>query len=308
MLLFSADFTQELTSSIVNSSRELVICSAFIKERAIADLLRNISSDVSVTIVARWAKQDLALGASDLEVYSWCRDNGYRFGININLHAKLYLVDRSLIFLGSANLTHRGLSISGVGNVEIGTRLDPSATDVEKFRSFINNEVFWVDDQMFEKLESEVTVIQDSIRESIDFEWSSDINEMLKRKISHLWVSELLFTSPETLRRPNFESPEVVHDFELLNLTIDNFDEDCLKRGFLNSRVYRWLRDNVGTGNDVRFGWLTKQLHGAVLDNVTPYRREVKEFTKILFDWFKFMPEVFEVNKFNVSESVRIKH
>jgi len=307
MLLFSADFTEELTSAIKSSSDELIICSAFVKEKAINHLLKNIPSHVSVTIVARWAKQDLTLGASDLEVYKWCQNNGYRFGINSNLHAKLYLVDQSLIFLGSANLTHRGLSISGVGNVEIGTRLDPSATDIEKFKSFIDNEVVWIDDDMFKQLEAEVTASGQQNNESRDLGWSSAINEILKRKISHLWVSELLFTAPKNLQRPNFESSETVHDFELLNLTIDNFNEDSLKKGFLGTQLYRWVRDTIGVDNEVRFGWLTKQLHNALLDDATPYRSEVKEYVVTLFDWFKFIPETFQVTKLNASETVRIK-
>ena len=307
MLLFSADFTEELISAIKGVSSELVICSAFVKATAISHLLKNIPSNVSVTIVARWAKQDLTLGASDLEVYKWCKNNGYRFGVNSNLHAKLYLVDQNFIFLGSANLTHRGLGISGVGNVEIGTRLDPSATDIEKFKSFINKEVVWIDDDIFKQLEAEVTASKQKHNESQNLSWSSTIDEILKRKISHLWVSELLFTAPKDLQRPNFESLEIVHDFELLNLAIDDFGEESLKQGFLGSRFYRWTRDIIGINNEVRFGWLTKQLHNALLDDPSPYRSEIKEFIVTLFDWFKFIPETFEIKKFNVSETVRIK-
>ena len=307
MLLFSEDFTKELTLCIANTTSELVICSAFVKEKAITHLLKNISSDVAVTIVARWAKQDLTFGASDLGVYTWCQSNGYRFGVNSSLHAKLYLVDQSLIFLGSANLTHRGLSISGKGNVEIGTRIHPSAIDIEKFKSFVNNEVVWVDDDIFNRLEAEVNLSKDINKESKNLYWSKDINEIFKRKVSHLWVSELLFTSPKRLQNPNFESPEIVHDFELLNLTIDNFDKDSLNEAFLETRMYRWLRDTIGVDNEVRFGWLTKQLHSALLDDSTPYRSDVKEFIVTIFEWFKFMPEVFEVKKYNVSETVRLK-
>lgn len=307
MLLFSSDFTKELVSSIATASSELVICSAFVKDKALKALLKDISEDVSVTVVARWAKQDLTFGASDLGVYTWCQNNGYRFGVNSSLHAKLYLVDRSLIFLGSANLTHRGLSISGKGNVEIGTRIDPSATDIQKFKSFVDNEVVWVDDDIFNRIEAEVTLGKEINKESKNIEWSAEINEMFKRKVSHLWVSELLFSSPNILQKPNFESPEIVHDFELLNLTIDNFTEDSLKQAFLETRMYRWLRDTIGVDNEVRFGWLTKQLHSALLDDSTPYRSDVKEFIATIFEWFRFMPEEFEVRRFRVSEIVRIK-
>ncbi len=307
MLLFSSDFSKELASAISDSKQEIFICSAFIKEKAIRALLKNIPDHVSLTVVARWAKHDLLFGASDLEVYRWCEDNGYRFGVNSNLHAKLYLVDESFIFVGSANVTYKGLSFAGLGNIEIGTRLDPSVTDIEKFKSFIDNEVIWIGGDLFKVLQEEVIADSRSVGQKRALLWSANIKEMLDRKIAHLWTSELVFNSPSSLQSPNFESSEIVHDFELLDLTIDNFDQGCLKQGFLKTRLYHWLRDTIGVENEVRFGWVTNQLHSALLDEVTPYRSEVKEFTKILFDWFRFMPEVFEVKRFNVSESVLIK-
>ena len=307
MLLFSSDFTNDLLGAIENASNELVICSAFVKTQAIQHLLRDLSKDVRVTIVARWAKQDIVFGASDLEVYQWCQSKGYRFGINSKLHAKLYSIDQSLIFLGSANLTHRGLSIAGTGNVEIGTCIDPTDTDMEKFRSFINDEVVWVDDDLYQLLSSEIDTSQDVGSDVSGDVWSADVTAMLRKRTLHLWVSDLLFTSPKSLLSPNFESAEIVHDFELLNLNIDNFDVDALKLGFMQTRLFQWLRDTAGINNTVRFGWLTNELHNALLDDATPYRSEIKEFVVIIFDWFKFMPEIFEVTRFNVSETVSIK-
>mgnify|MGYP001441819912 FL=1 len=137
--------------------------------------------------------------------------------------------------------------------------------------------------------------------------WSADVTAMLRKSTLHLWVSDLLFTSPKSLLSPNFESAEIVHDFELLNLNIDNFDANALKLGFMQTRLFQWLRDTAGINNTVRFGWLTNELHNALLDDATPYRSEIKEFVVIIFDWFKFMPEIFEVTRFNVSETVSIK-
>jgi hypothetical protein len=307
MLLFSTDFSNELIQAVEDTSSELVICSAFIKTNAIKHLLRNLSVHVNVTIIARWAKQDLVFGASDLEVYEWCKSKGYRFGVNSNLHAKLYSIDRKLIFLGSANLTHRGLSISGSGNLEIGTCLDPSYADMIKFDTFIDDEVVWIDELLYEKLCREVSHIEDSRFDTYENAWSAEIAGLLSKDISHLWVTDLFFASPEKLWHPNFNSEETVHDFELLRLDIDDLSTEALKDGFMQTRVYQWFRSTVGVGNEVRFGWLSAQLHNALLDDATPYRREIKLFVVIMFDWFKFMPELFEVKKYNVSETVRLK-
>ena len=45
MLLFSEDFSKELILGIAGASSELVICSAFVKDKAIKALLKNISED-----------------------------------------------------------------------------------------------------------------------------------------------------------------------------------------------------------------------------------------------------------------------
>lgn len=306
MLLFSANFTDELVKAIGIASNELIICSAFVKTKALEHLLKDVDENVAVTIVSRWAKQDLVFGVSDLDVYQWCVSKGYRFGVNNKLHAKLYSIDKCIMFLGSANLTGRGLSIYGAGNVEVGTCIDPSATDMAKFNLFIDNDVVWLDQELFHTLSTEVLASKAENIALID-DWSAAINEQLYNKTSHLWVSELVFTSPRSLLFPDFESAEIVHDFDLLNLDIDNFDADTLRRGFLNSRLYQWVRDTVGVDNEVRFGWLTNQLHNALCDDVKSDRSEIKEFVITVFDWFKFIPDVFEVNKFNVSETVRIK-
>lgn len=307
MLLFSSDFTDELKQAIDNSTDKLVICSAFIKSNAIKNLLENISNQVSVSIIVRWAKHDLVFGASDLEVFNWCDSKGYRFGVNTELHAKLYAIDSQTIFLGSANLTLRGLSISGAGNVEIGTCLEPEVADLVKLSEFIEQEVEWLDQSLYEAMASEVEVSKKSSTKEDKQNWSEGIKGRLQKDVKYLWLHDLLFTSPAELIRLDFDDEQAVHDFELLKLDLSSLDTDALKAGFIQSRLFLWIKCCVGYNNEVRFGWLTNELHNALLDDTTPYRREVKDFIVTLFDWFKFMPELFEVKKYNHSETVILK-
>lgn len=307
MLLFSTDFTKELTGAICKASNELIICSAFIKENAIKHLLKNISNDVSVSIIARWAKHDLIMGASDLEVYNWCQSHGFRFGINSNLHAKLYMIDQNFIFMGSANLTHRGLSISGAGNVEIGTRIVPEDTDLEKLTKFLNAEVEWVDEELFSLISCEISEFKPEKNVSVLQSWSEKILTRLNKDIEYLWVHDLLKKGPNEIQKLDFDDMNAVSDFELLDLDLNDMSADAIKQAFISTRLYSWIRSKVGFNNEVRFGWLTQELHNALLDDVTPYRREVKDFIVVLFQWFKFMPEKFEVKKYNHTETVTLK-
>ena len=57
-------------------------------------------------------------GASDLRVYEVCLRRGWPLYVSDDLHAKLYSVDLSSAFVGSANVTRRGLGLAEVRNDE----------------------------------------------------------------------------------------------------------------------------------------------------------------------------------------------
>lgn len=307
MLFFSEDFTELFLDAINNACNEVIICAAFIKKKAICHLLDEIPSGVKVTVISRWSKNDLICGASDLEVYDFCKSRGYRFGINTKLHAKLYSIDSKEIFLGSANVTHRGLSISGVGNVEIGTRIVPEQTDLEKLTKFLNTEVEWVDEELFGLISCEISEVKQEKNASVSHSWSEKILTRLDKDIEYLWVHDLLKKGPNEIQKLDFDDMNAVSDFELLTLDLNDMSADAIKQAFISTRLYSWIRSKVGFNNEVRFGWLTKELHNALLDDVTPYRREVKDFIAVIFQWFKFMPEKFEVKKYNHTETVTLK-
>lgn len=307
MLLISHDFSRELFKSLNESSVNVIICSAFIKKAALLHFFKEIPTKTNVSVISRWLKNDLVMGASDLEVYDLCKSRGYRFGINTKLHAKLYSIDSKKIFLGSANVTHRGLSISGAGNVEIGTRIVPEDTDLEKLTKFLNTEVEWVDEELFSLISCEISEFKPEKIASVSQSWSEKILTRLEKDVEYLWVQDLLKSGPNEIQKLDFDDVNAVSDFELLDLDLNDMSAEAIKQAFISTRLYSWIRSKVGFNNEVRFGWLTQELHNALLDDVTPYRREVKDFIVVLFQWFKFMPEKFDVKKYNHTETVTLK-
>ena len=57
----------------------------------------------------------------------------------------------------------------------------------------------------------------------------------------------------------------------------------------------------------MNFGAFSAALHNALLDDPTPYRKRVKEFVAILFAWFEFLNDDFELTKHNVTTSVKLR-
>ena len=112
---------------------------------------------------------------------------------------------------------------------------------------------------------------------------------------------------PENIIKNDLDDQNTVNDLELLNLDTDDISTEKIKQSFVKTRLYYWLVSRIGYDNEVSFGWLTNELHNALLDDIKPYRRDVKDYIVSLFKWFNFMPDIFEIRKYNHSETVIIK-
>lgn len=86
-----------------------------------ADVLEGVLSkrgDRPTVVLTSWRPDHVWAGASDLRVYDVCLRHGWPLYVSDDLHAKLYSVDLSSAFVGSANVTRRGLGLAEVRNDE----------------------------------------------------------------------------------------------------------------------------------------------------------------------------------------------
>lgn len=297
------DYTEKLEALLKKADDEVVIFSAYIKSKAFRHLTRFISPDVSVSVISRWQKHDIAFGASDLEVYELCEDRGWRFGISPNLHGKLFLLDKSTILLGSANLTSNGLSLYGAGNIEFGVQVPANEIDVTKLDGLLA-EVTWVDKHLYNKLNQELA--GDRKPKVID-EWSEELKQELEKPIERLWISELSFSTPNKLLSCDLNDEYVSHDFDLFGFDVDSFDRANMIRQFKKSRLYAWLISQLKKNMNMNFGAFSSALHSALLDDPAPYRKKVKGFVANIFEWFAFLDEDFEITQYNRTSSAKLR-
>ena len=104
----------------MSSTRELLIVSPYIKAKAMQRVFELASSACQITVYTQWSPYDIAVGASDLDVYDLItgRNSGEMF-LCPKLHAKYYRADDRFWF-GSANLTLSGLDLGdSYPNLEI---------------------------------------------------------------------------------------------------------------------------------------------------------------------------------------------
>lgn len=305
MLLVSSNFSSRLSESINGCRSELLLNSAFIKLDALRSLSKSIGSGVEVSVVARWKKQDVLVGASDLEVYEYCRDQGWKFGIDKNFHGKLYIIDQTEIFLGSANLTGRGLGFGPSPNYEFGTVFPAAVADMKKVDSFLEDEVTWLNDELYDAMCADVTKSKKLEEPFFNSPWSDEVELLINTPVNYLWVNDLPFVTPAELLRLDLNCESAQHDFEMLSLDVDRLSREDLISQFRGSRVYSWLINQLSGDVELRFGTLTRALHNALLDDPSPYRKDVKEFLANIFEWIQFMPEEFVTTKHNITTSIR---
>lgn len=303
MLLGSAEFSDSLTKAISSAEERIVIASAFIKVDALKKLLRN-QSGASIDVVARWQKRDLICGASDLDVYNVCREQGWNFGVSLNLHGKLYCIDRESIYLGSANLTNRGLGFASRANLEFGTMMPACEADLNKVDAFFEEEISWIDDDTFFEMTREVELAISSQEAILNAEWSQQVGSRISSKVKYIWVNELPFCSPMELLQLNLNDDSMSHDFGLFDLNIDSLHAEALNLAFKKSRAYGWLLNVIGESGSLNFGGLTHKLHNSLLNDPKPYRKEVKQLVGILFSWLEFLEDEFRVTEHSHTSSV----
>jgi len=305
MLLASPDFAFQLSKAIDDCESILLLSSAFIKLNALKALSKVISPCVDVSVVCRWKKQDILVGASDLEVYDYCRARGWKFGIDNNFHGKLYIVDETEIFLGSANLTGSGLGFTSAPNYEFGTFFPSADADMKKVEQFLDGEVTWMNDELYAAMCADVKQSKELAEPASGSFWSDEVESLINTPVNYLWVSDLPFVTPNELLHLDLNCESARHDFDMLGLNVDSLSSEDLVSHFKCSRVYAWLINRLSDDVELRFGALTKALHDALLDDPSPYRKDMKELLSNIFAWVHFMPDDFVATKHNVTTSIK---
>lgn len=294
-----------IASTCETAEIAITVFSAFVKLSGLEWLSAHVISHPKIRIVSRWKIEDLAVGASDLDAYSFCRDRGWQFGIDQALHSKAYVFDHEVVFLGSSNLTASGLSLDKRGNLELGTAIQPTRLDLNRLQR-LEDSCCWLNDELFEKIRAEVTP---HIKTNTNLQFSETLMKRLRQPVKLLWVSELPHSTPQRILMGE-ENDDCRNDIVAFDLGADEITESSLKAAFKNSRIRDWLFELLETSEDgfTNFGWLTSNLHNSVLDEPPPNRRDVKHYTACLVEWLKFCEsDVLEFTQHRRTVSFKLK-
>ena len=241
-LLNTETFRNLLGNALENSTKSVIILSAYVKTVGVNWLKEKISDKkINCTIVTRWNNGDLAQGSSDLECYHLAKKNNWSFKVLQDLHAKVMLVDNDVLFIGSPNLTGRGMSLVPVSNQELGIKVKALDEDLKIINQLVDDAIL-VNDKIFKELEEWQKNLPKIEKPRIP-EFPEIVNDSFKEKFNKLWVNNFPWCNVEYLiNNSDKKEDNIIHDLDLFGLTNIKKDdlEKELKESFLQSKIFNW--------------------------------------------------------------------
>ena len=131
MTVISSELFELISEGISSTDHgRILLISPYITTSTLIELAKQIPDERHVVVVTSWDEMNLLQGSSNLDLYPFCDSRGWELKILNNLHAKAYAVEPSVLFIGSANLTRRGLLDKEPTNHELLYKIDePSRED-----------------------------------------------------------------------------------------------------------------------------------------------------------------------------------
>lgn len=300
--IISGNELRKRLSEVIPKVKSLAVISAYIKKPAIDWLAQHVKPECSVVLIGRLLPNDFFMGASDIAALKFSLSKGWTVKCLSALHAKIYLCDRSEMFVGSANLTTSGLKIYGNGNLEGCVEVPPIIENIE-FAEKIKMEAQSVTLEALEKMEAFIsTKSKKNNGIAVGELWPEDI---LPREHS-IWVYDFPWTNPSA--STDSIEQDLNHDAEMLSVS-DLSNEAAVAMAFKEAKVFHWLLEKLGKSEpkELYFGQLTATLHEELKDDPVPYRSNVKILLSNLLAYCqKYAQDSVKIDKPNHSQRVML--
>lgn len=282
IVLLNKEIKDKLFNELKYCKDDLILVSAFCKESVLCEIDSIINNSVKKKrLLVRFKTIDIINGVTDFSIIDYCLNNNWELYINLDLHAKTYILDKKRCIVGSANLTGRGLNLHPKNNnIELSTIGDLSKEDFDKINNYFDASLK-VDNEMKKELEIYFNKIDlKKFDENQNFSWDNFIISKLNPKMFLLVTDDF----------PSIKQPDPnIFCYDFLDVEY-KLSEEELKERFVDSKCYKWLISVISNepGKFIYFGKLSQCLHNSLLNDPVPYRKEVKDLISNLLGWIKY--------------------
>ncbi len=268
-ILISGEVEETLKADVPACKSNFNVISGFCKLQTLIFLDGLCNKDVKKQLLVRFLPSDLSSGATDKEIYQFCKTHGWTIYIDHTIHAKTYIFDKLKCILGSANATNRG-----IGNV----------TNCNKEASAY----FKLEDDQYKKV---MTLYKDAIL----------LDDELYSYIISQAEDSIVIDKIEHQRQRN----EIIECLMPEDFPDENSDIVELH----NSKAYKWLKMYLETKDDkfAYFGELSSVVHDVFIKEPKPFRKDIKYYLANLLASIKSNQDsTIVVTKPNYSEKVTL--
>tara|TARA_B110000114_G_C14986926_1_gene354911 strand:- start:13 stop:972 length:960 start_codon:yes stop_codon:yes gene_type:complete len=301
MLYRSGENLLEGAISFVNQNNDVTLFSAYLK----LDTLKKVNESGHIKqIIVRWEIKDLCLGVSDFEkLVFYCQENQIALYRNTRLHAKVIWNNFNEVFLGSANITGKGLaSLGNKYNFELNSLISNISIKDILYLKRILKQSEYVTKSLFEELTAAVN--EEKAKGAIEYkELETRHHQEDSFLLSQLPMSESvndLFDAYKNLNSLKDIDQYAIHDIVLYDIS-SSLDEvsfkNYLRQEFNNHPFVISLKEyiKIAPKQSLRYGEVVNWIRENTTTVPTPRNFEIKEkiIVNILYDWICFFDKDF---------------
>jgi len=286
-LLHSNQYLFDKIRDFFCESSNFCIFSPYIKSDVLLRLLKDAKNRCT-NIITTWKPQDIALGASDIEVYKICKKFDIGLLVNNRIHLKAYIRnDFSSCIVTSSNVSARGLALTKMYNYELGAIVENLDVSDKIYFDKIIEESKDVTQSYYDqvKAQAEKLVLTKEMPEQFEIKKTPSDKGFLLTALPMSDGFDVLF---DIYNGNRSYSDDVVrsaeHDVRLYGLAVGENETSFQKRlkssFFKHPFIIKFLKYN---GDGRHFGDLTHWLHNTCTTVPTPRRFVIKDALKRLF-------------------------
>lgn len=277
----------------------LLVISPFIGLEALQRFIGKVGPPRGIKVIVRWRPEDLRNGVSDIAIFPYLSEQGIPLYINQDIHLKLYVFESNAAFCTSGNLTLRGFGYNEKANIEVGCFVSLVQDDWLRLYELISKSR-QVDEKMYSvykqyldscpKMSQPPTLPLELFGPAKAYTISS-----LPAVETPTKLAEFYFAS-ELANQPAEEVRRAAHDFAIFavpaGLDHVTFDQR-LRLSFRTTPFVVDFIEMLKTERSLRFGAVNDWIYRKCEDVPLPYRWEIKENTRIFYNWLQhFVPEI----------------
>lgn len=299
-ILISQQILDRICEELSNITESFTLISAYCKTPLVEYLDTFIDRPLVKNLIVRLKPEDILAGATDLELYPYCKEHGWSMFFRLDLHAKTYIFDNLRCVLGSANATSSGLSIGGIGNYEMAVLNEIDDSDRQQVRNLFRSSVRMTD-ALYADMKTAISSMESQRTPRASAKWPEEINQFFHPDFSLLFSEDF----------PSCFDPMAATSEDLIFLnTFPGADQDEIKKAFRESKCFQWLMKLLSEQehNEIYFGAASAALHSVILNDPRPYRKEVKILLANLLNWISVLDmEEIGIDRPNYSQRIFLR-